>query len=93
VETQLTTPLSLTVAAGFRAQLTRKKLIHLVEREWIRQLLARNGGNQCKAARESGDHRNTIKRVADRSEINPHAYKTRKPPRSVPSAGTRKRIA
>ncbi len=38
-------------------------------RRYIQEVLGRNKGNQCKAARELGVHRNTLSRIMDDLEL------------------------
>jgi Fis family transcriptional regulator len=49
--------------------ITRDEAAKEFERLYIVQLLVRNRGNQCKAAREGGIHRNTVSRAIAEHKI------------------------
>jgi Fis family transcriptional regulator len=45
------------------------------KRRYIQEILAANNGNQCKAARELGMHRNTLSRTMAELELDPAQIK------------------
>ncbi len=65
------------------------------KKRFLMEVLARHRGNQCKAARELGMHRNTLSRTIAELELNPayirHGLK--RPPRSErPAADLKKKL-
>lgn len=71
------TPLwdKLTVAAH-RAGMTRDAFRDLAEKEFISCVLAHSKGNQCRAARYLGLHRNTVSRRFDELGIDPRMFRS-----------------
>ena len=55
------------------------------KKRFILEVLARHRGNQCKAARELGMHRNTLSRTIAELELNPAQIRRglKRPPRSA----------
>ncbi|GAC1661973.1 MAG: hypothetical protein NVS9B15_25450 [Acidobacteriaceae bacterium] len=54
------------------------------KKSFIGNVLERNGGNQCKAARELGMHRNTLSRTISELELNLSQVRgLRRPPASA----------
>jgi len=53
------------------------QLMREYERTLLREALARNGGNQCRAAREIGLHRNTFATKLHALQVGP--WEKRKP--------------
>jgi Fis family transcriptional regulator, factor for inversion stimulation protein len=49
--------------------------LHDFRKQFIWTLLARHHGNQCKAAKELGVHRNTIKRMLNELGIDPKEFR------------------
>ena len=58
-------------------------------------MLEENKGNQCRAARELGMHRNTLSRTLTELKIDVRQLRegTRRPPRSARPAGLDKKVA
>lgn len=54
------------------------------KKRFILEVLARHRGNQCKAARELGMHRNTLSRTIAELDLNPSQIRRglKRPPRS-----------
>jgi DNA-binding NtrC family response regulator len=54
------------------------------KKRFILEVLARHRGNQCKAARELGMHRNTLSRTIAELELNPAQIRRglKRPPKS-----------
>jgi Fis family transcriptional regulator len=68
------------------------------KKSYITHVLTLHNGNQCKAARQLGMHRNTLSRTIaelelDVREIRKARAGARRPPRSAPSLPTEKRAA
>jgi Fis family transcriptional regulator len=55
------------------------------KKRFILEVLARHRGNQCKAARELGMHRNTLSRTIAELDLNPTQIRRglKRPPRSA----------
>jgi Fis family transcriptional regulator len=51
--------------------ITYEEGVREFKRRFILEVLAHNRGNQCKAARELGMHRNTLSRTIAELELNP----------------------
>jgi DNA-binding NtrC family response regulator len=65
------------------------------KRQYLREVLIANRGNQCKAAEELGMHRNTLSRTLTELKIDVRQLRegTRRPPRSARPAGLDKKLA
>jgi DNA-binding NtrC family response regulator len=59
------------------------------KKRFLLTVLEENNGNQCKAARELGMHRNTLSRTIDELKIDVRAVRdgSKRPPRSAHPAG------
>jgi DNA-binding NtrC family response regulator len=64
-------------------------------KRFILTVLERNNGNQCKAARQLGMHRNTLSRTITELELDVRAVRAgaRRPPKSERSLVMEKKIA
>jgi Fis family transcriptional regulator, factor for inversion stimulation protein len=64
--------------------ITYNEAVREFKRCFILEVLAGHRGNQCKAAKELGVHRNTLSRVLIELKIDPAQVRTgmRRPPRS-----------
>lgn len=64
--------------------ITYDEAVREFKRRFILEVLASNRGNQCKAAKELGVHRNTLSRILAELEIDPTQVRNglRRPPRS-----------
>lgn len=64
--------------------ITYDEAVREFKRRFILEVLACHRGNQCKAARELGVHRNTLSRILVELEIDPAQVRNglRRPPRS-----------
>ncbi len=64
--------------------ITYDEAVREFKRRFILEVLASHRGNQCKAAKELGMHRNTLSRTLVELNIDPGQVKTglRRPPRS-----------
>jgi Fis family transcriptional regulator len=64
--------------------ITYEEAVREFKRRFILEVLACHRGNQCKAAKELGVHRNTLSRILEDLAIDPSQVRTglRRPPRS-----------
>ncbi len=64
--------------------ITYEEAVREFKRRFILEVLACHRGNQCKAARELGVHRNTLSRILAELDIDPAQVRNglRRPPRS-----------
>ena len=64
--------------------ITYDEAVREFKRRFILEVLASHRGNQCKAAKELGVHRNTLSRILAELEIDPTQVRNglRRPPRS-----------
>ncbi len=63
--------LDILVAHMHASGITYAEGVREFKKRFILEVLARNRGNQCKAARELGMHRNTLSRTIAELELNP----------------------
>lgn len=75
--------------------ITYDEAVREFRRRFLIEVLASHRGNQCKAAKELGVHRNTLSRMLAELDINPALLRTglRRPPRSERSVFEVKQIA
>ncbi|HEV2279695.1 MAG TPA: helix-turn-helix domain-containing protein [Acidobacteriaceae bacterium] len=75
--------------------ITYDEAVREFKRRFILEVLASNRGNQCKAAKELGVHRNTLSRILAELEIDPTQVRNglRRPPRSERALFDAKQIA
>jgi Fis family transcriptional regulator len=64
--------------------ITYEEAVREFKRRFILEVLAGHRGNQCKAAKELGVHRNTLSRILAELDIDPTQIRNglRRPPRS-----------
>ena len=64
--------------------ITYEEAVREFKRRFILEILSGHRGNQCKAAKELGVHRNTLSRILADLKIDPAQVRTgsRRPPRS-----------
>lgn len=72
------------VAQMHAGGITYEEAVREFKRRFILEVLAGHRGNQCKAAKELGMHRNTLSRILGELDIDPAQIRTgaRRPPRS-----------
>jgi Fis family transcriptional regulator, factor for inversion stimulation protein len=72
------------VAQMHAGGITYDEAVSEFKRRFLLEVLASNRGNQCKAAKELGMHRNTLSRVLADLDIDPAQVRNgmRRPPRS-----------
>lgn len=58
-----------------RAGVSYSQAVHDFRKQFIWTLLARHHGNQGKAAKELGVHRNTLKHMLNELGIDPHEFR------------------
>jgi len=63
------------VVQMYASGITYEEAVREFRRRYIQEVLGRNKGNQCKAARELGVHRNTLSRVMADLELDPAQIK------------------
>jgi len=64
--------------------ITYNEAVREFKRRFLLEVLAHHRGNQCKAAKELGMHRNTLSRTMAELELNPSQIRVnlKRPPRS-----------
>jgi Fis family transcriptional regulator, factor for inversion stimulation protein len=75
------------IAQLLSAGVPYSQAVHDFRKQFIWTLLARHHGNQCKAAKELGVHRNTIKRMLNELGIDPNEFRALNGERPRPVAG------
>jgi len=73
------------VMAMYRGGILYSEAVREFKKRFILTVLEENNGNQCKAARELGMHRNTLSRTIDELKIDVRAVRdgAKRPPRSA----------
>jgi Fis family transcriptional regulator, factor for inversion stimulation protein len=73
------------VAAMLAGGITYNEAVREFKRRYLLAVLANNKGNQCKAAKELGMHRNTLSRTIAELDIDPVQVRNglKRPPRSA----------
>ncbi|MGE0406397.1 MAG: helix-turn-helix domain-containing protein [Candidatus Korobacteraceae bacterium] len=73
------------VAQMHKSGILYSEAVREFKRRFILSVLQANKGNQCKAARELGMHRNTLSRTISELELDVRALRdiSRRPPRSA----------
>jgi Fis family transcriptional regulator len=73
------------VMAMYKGGILYSEAVREFKKRFIITVLQENSGNQCKAARELGMHRNTLSRTIDELKIDVRALRdgTKRPPRSA----------
>lgn len=71
------------VVQMYASGITYEEAVREFRRRYIQEVLGRNRGNQCKAARELGVHRNTLSRILADLQLDPVQIKLglKRPPR------------
>ncbi|MGH9616395.1 MAG: helix-turn-helix domain-containing protein [Acidobacteriaceae bacterium] len=72
------------VVQMYASGITYEEAVREFRRRFIQEVLRNNKGNQCKAARQLGMHRNTLSRTLNELELDPAQIKLglKRPPRS-----------
>lgn len=73
------------VLAMYKGGILYSEAVREFKKRFLITVLEENGGNQCKAARELGMHRNTLSRTIDELKIDVRAVRdgAKRPPRSA----------
>ncbi len=69
----------------YRSNILYSEAVREFKKRFIITVLEENHGNQCKAAREMGMHRNTLSRTMQelKIDVRPMRADTKRPPRSA----------
>jgi DNA-binding NtrC family response regulator len=79
----------------YRSNILYAEAVREFKKRFILTVLLENKGNQCRAARELGMHRNTLSRTLSELKIDVRQLRegTKRPPRSARPLSLEKRIA
>ena len=79
----------------YKSNILYSEAVREFKKNFILTVLEENRGNQCKAARELGMHRNTLSRTMQELKIDVRPLRTgaKRPPRSERAAATERRHA
>lgn len=83
------------VAQMFRSGIMYSEAVREFKKRFIMAVLQEHHGNQCKAARALGMHRNTLSRAVEELQIDLRALRAgdRRPPRSARPLVLEKKVA
>jgi Fis family transcriptional regulator len=83
------------VTQMYQSGILYSEAVREFKKRFILTVLEQNNGNQCKAARQLGMHRNTLSRTIAELELDVRAVRagTRRPPKSEKSFVMEKKIA
>ena len=79
----------------YRSNILYSEAVREFKRRFISTVLEENKGNQCRAARQLGMHRNTLSRTIDELKIDVRQFRdgTKRPPRSAKPGAYEKKMA
>lgn len=79
----------------YRSNILYSEAVREFKKRFIVTVLEENRGNQCKAARELGMHRNTLSRTMQELKIDVRQLRegAKRPPRSARPAGLERKVA
>jgi DNA-binding NtrC family response regulator len=79
----------------YKSNILYSEAVREFKKRFILTVLQENKGNQCRAARELGMHRNTLSRTISELKIDVHQLRdgVKRPARSVRAAAFEKRVA
>ena len=79
----------------YRSNILYSEAVREFKRRFISTVLEENRGNQCRAARQLGMHRNTLSRTVDELKIDVRQFRDggRRPPRAARPLPYDKKIA
>ena len=79
----------------YRSNILYSEAVREFKRRFISTVLQENKGNQCRAARQLGMHRNTLSRTIDELKIDVRLFRdgARRPPRAARPAAFDRKIA
>ncbi len=83
------------VVQMYKSGILYSEAVREFKKRFILAVLAENRGNQCKAARELGMHRNTLSRTINELKLDIRTVRedTRRPPRSAHPVALEKKAA
>lgn len=81
--------------AMYKGGILYSEAVREFKKRFIVTVLEENHGNQCKAARELGMHRNTLSRTITELDVDVKIFRpgARRPPRSARTTTYNKRVA
>jgi DNA-binding NtrC family response regulator len=79
----------------YRSNILYSEAVREFKRRFISTVLEENKGNQCRAARQLGMHRNTLSRTVDELRIDVRQFRdgAKRPPRAARPATYDKKVA
>ncbi len=79
----------------YKSGILYSEAVREFKKKFISTVLEENQGNQCKAARELGMHRNTLSRTLSELKVDVRTLRdgTRRPPRSARTLSMEKKAA
>jgi Fis family transcriptional regulator, factor for inversion stimulation protein len=79
----------------YKSNILYSEAVREFKKRFIATVLEENKGNQCRAARQLGMHRNTLSRTIGELRIDVREFRdgSKRPPRSTRPAAYEKRIA
>jgi len=78
----------------YKSNILYSEAVREFKKKFILTVLEENKGNQCRAARELGMHRNTLSRTVTELKIDVHQLRDgRRPPRSARPLAMEKKVA
>ena len=79
----------------YKSNILYSEAVREFKKRFIATVLEENKGNQCRAARQLGMHRNTLSRTVDELKIDVRQYRdgAKRPPRGTRPAAYEKKIA
>lgn len=79
----------------YRSNILYSEAVREFKRRFISTVLEENKGNQCRAAKQLGMHRNTLSRTVDELKIDVRQFRDggKRPPRPARPAAYEKKIA
>ena len=83
------------VSQMYKSNILYSEAVREFRRRFILTVLEENKGNQCRAARELGMHRNTLSRTVDELKIDVRQFRdgAKRPPRSARPAAYDRKLA
>jgi Fis family transcriptional regulator len=79
----------------YKSNILYSEAVREFKRRFITTVLEENSGNQCRAARELGMHRNTLSRTVSELKINVREFREggKRPPKSARPAAYDRKLA
>ena len=79
----------------YKSNILYSEAVREFKKRFILTVLQENNGNQCRAARQLGMHRNTLSRTVDELKIDVRQFRDggKRPPRSTRPAAFEKKLA